>query len=190
LDNPTVRRIAHVTGLIVSAFPALRICLQGHYRSIEICKSKAISSGLDYDDHAILDEHAKADLLWISDNITSFNGKPILDPDTNVYIESDASLTGWGATCLNQNGGGYWTPTENLYHINYLELLAVFLPSSPLFPIENPFHVRIQLDISTAVSDINNIGGMKSPSLYSLAKEMWSWCINRDIWLSAQHIPG
>ena len=55
-----------------------------------------MSSGLDYDDHALLDEHAKADLLWISDNITRFNGKPILEPDINVYIESDASLTGWG----------------------------------------------------------------------------------------------
>jgi len=34
------------------------------------------------------------------------------------------------------------------------------------------------------------MGGMKSPSLNSLSKEMWNWCINSNIWLSAQHIPG
>ena len=31
---------------------------------------------------------------------------------------------------------------------------------------------------------------MTSESLNNLAMDIWSWCIDRDIFLSAQHIPG
>ena len=189
MDNPTLRQIAHVTGLIVSAFPAIRY-LQLHYRSIESCKSEPISLGQDYDDHVVLDEQAKDDLLWVSVNIMRFNGKPVSEPSIDVYIGSDASLSGWGATCLNQNSGGRWTSSESSQHINYLELLAAFFALQSFVSHRRSIHVRIQLDSSSAVAYINNMGGIKSNLLNSLSVEIWSWCIARDIWLSAQHIPG
>ena len=34
------------------------------------------------------------------------------------------------------------------------------------------------------------MGGSKSPLLNALAKEIWNWCIERDIWVSAVHIAG
>ena len=34
------------------------------------------------------------------------------------------------------------------------------------------------------------MGGTKSTQLNNLAKEMWTWCINKNIWLSAVHIAG
>ena len=34
------------------------------------------------------------------------------------------------------------------------------------------------------------MGGSKSPPLNTLAKEIWNWCIERDIWVSAVHIAG
>ena len=34
------------------------------------------------------------------------------------------------------------------------------------------------------------MGGIKSPECNSLAKQIWQWCIQKDIWLSAAHIPG
>ena len=51
-------------------------------------------------------------------------------------------------------------------------------------------HVRLKMDNSAAVSYINNIGGIRSPSLDKLAVSIWGWCILRNILLSAQHIPG
>ena len=33
-------------------------------------------------------------------------------------------------------------------------------------------------------------GGVKSNKCNSLAKQIWSWCIERDLWLSAAHVPG
>ena len=46
----------------------------------------------------------------------------------------------------------------------------------------------------TAVDVINHMGTSHPDSCNSLAKEIWEWCIARDIrlsvWLSVAHIPG
>jgi len=34
------------------------------------------------------------------------------------------------------------------------------------------------------------MGGIKSSEMNQLAKQIWSWCCDRDIWISANHIPG
>lgn len=34
------------------------------------------------------------------------------------------------------------------------------------------------------------MGGSKSTQLNTLAKAMWTWCINKNIWVSAVHIAG
>ena len=34
------------------------------------------------------------------------------------------------------------------------------------------------------------MGTTHSDSCNSLAKEIWEWCIARDIWVSVAHIPG
>ena len=51
-------------------------------------------------------------------------------------------------------------------------------------------HVRLAVDNSTEVAYINNLGGVRSPLLDSLSRSIWEWCKLRDIFISAQHIPG
>ena len=45
------------------------------------------------------------------------------------------------------------------------------------------------MDNTVAVAYINKLGG-KIKTLHKLAKEIWCWCISKDIWLSAAHVPG
>ena len=137
-----------------------------------------------------LTSQARSDLHWVVDNISRFNGKSFKEPKIDVYIESDASLTGWGALCDGQSTNGRWSPGELDYHINYLELLAGFHALQCFVSCRRSIHVRLALDNSTAVAYVNNMGGTKSPSLDSLSKSLWEWCIARDILVSAQHIPG
>ena len=59
--NPSVREVAHVIGLLVSAFPAVNF-LKLHYRSIELCKSQALSVNPDFDQKIQLDPSARSDL--------------------------------------------------------------------------------------------------------------------------------
>ena len=173
--NPSVREVAHVTGLLVSAFPAVNY-LNLYYRSIELCKSRALSENLDFDQAIILSPQAKSDLHW---------ERPI-----DIFIECDASLAGWGASCGGQSANGQWSLLEAHSHINYLELLAALYALQAFVPNLRDVHVRLKLDNSTAVAYINKMGGIKSPSLNSLSRTLWEWCIERNIIISAQHIPG
>lgn len=52
-------------------------------------------------------------------------------------------------------------------------------------------YVRIYLDNSVAVQYmyINHMGGRKT-YLNNLTREIWQWCMKRNVWLSACHLPG
>ena len=170
-SNPTIQEIARVAGLIVSALPAVRY-LQLHYRSIEFCKSQALLAGRDYDDHSCLVFNSRFDLLWIIQNIATFNWKVFQEPEINLFVNSDASLTGWGASCNGQSTKGRWSLSESNKHINFLELLSAFLALQS-FVSQSNIHVRLKLDNTTAVSYVNNMGGIRSEPLNTLAKEIW-----------------
>ena len=45
-------------------------------------------------------------------------------------------------------------------------------------------------DNTTAISYINHMRSQKCEDCNSLAKEIWEWCIERNLWISAAHIPG
>ena len=79
---------------------------------------------------------------------------------------------------------------EAQYHINYLEMLAIHLALQTFAKAWATTHIRVMCDNSTAVNVINHMGTSHSDSCNSLAKEIWEWCIARDIWVSVAHIPG
>ena len=95
-----------------------------------------------------------------------------------------------GQPLSNDKTGGRWTSAEATNHINILELQAAFFALKAFCNNTHQTHVQLQIDNTTAVSYINNMGGSKSPLLNTLAKEIWNWCIERDIWVSAVHIAG
>ena len=45
------------------------------------------------------------------------------------------------------------------------------------------------MDNTVALKYITKRGGRK-PLLNELAKQIWHWCENKNIWISAFHIPG
>lgn len=187
--RPSVRQLANVTGLLVSAFPAINY-LRLFYRSIELCKSEALRAHGDFDGAAILSSQAISDLHWVLQNLSQLNGCYFGSRPIDVIIECDASLIGWGAFSEGQPAQGRWSDLEASNHINYLELLAAFNALRAFVSSRQSIHVRLKIDNSTALSYINNMGGIRSPRLDLLARRMWEWCISRDIFLSAQHIPG
>ncbi|XP_068749289.1 uncharacterized protein [Montipora capricornis] len=55
---------------------------------------------------------------------------------------------------------------------------------------EYDIHVQIYSDNSTTVNYINALGGTHSRECNTSAKDIWQWCIDKQIWLTAAHIPG
>ena len=48
----------------------------------------------------------------------------------------------------------------------------------------------VRLDNTTSVAYINSMGGTKSVDCNDMARSIWKWCIERDIWITAAHLPG
>ena len=46
------------------------------------------------------------------------------------------------------------------------------------------------MDNRTAVFYVNRTGGTRSPVMCSLAIQLWRWCLERNLSLSAQYLPG
>ena len=107
-----------------------------------------------------------------------------------MIITSDASTTGWGACLGDTTTGGTWSAQEVMHHINYLELLAAFLAVQCFLKTENNITILLKLDNVTAVTFINRLGGTHSKPLCQLALAFWEWCIPRNLFLIAEHLPG
>ena len=162
--SPTIRQVAQVTGLLVSAFPAVPY-LRLYYRSIESCKSRCLfEHNGDYDQHILLSSDALADLNWVIHNLSQYDGCYFGPKPFSLIIASDASLLGWGATCDGQPAQGQWSTLEVSHHINYLELLAALYALQTFAANAQNLHVQLKLDNSTAIFYINNMGGSKSGS--------------------------
>lgn len=97
--------MASLTGLIVHAFNAVTYG-QLHCRNLERDKIKHLR--INYDDfNAVIavSQASKSDIKWWLENVELENGKLIRQSYVNEWLQTDASLKGWGAIC-NQNSIG------------------------------------------------------------------------------------
>ena len=84
---------------------------------------------------------------------------------------------------------GRWDETEAELHINILELVAVEIAILAFCKNVHNKHVRLMIDNVTAVSYLQNMGGIKSPEYNKLSRNIWKWAEPRK-WLSAAHFTG
>ena len=191
---PTIRQVAEVIGILVSNFPGAQYGPL-HYCHLERDKYLALVANKgDYGGEMQLSPPALAELQWWRDNAQTLK-RDIQHVHPSTSIQSEASTLGWGAVLALKKrgggvGGGRWTPSEAEYHINILELLAAFFALKCFCSHMNNCHIQIQIDNTTTLAYINNMGGSKSKELNQLAVQIWEWYISRNIWLTAVHIPG
>ena len=189
----TIRKVAELIGKFVAAFPAVQYGLL-HYRELEKQKTLALAINRgNFDKIMRVNENARNDIRWWLHNVKEAS-MPIERQKPSICIQSDASGLGWGATDGNTHIGGRWNSTEMVKarnnEINYLELLAAFFGLKSFCSNTTQVHIHLQLDNTTAVAYVNKMGGTKSHECNELAKQMWQWCVDRDIWLTATHLPG
>lgn len=123
----TIRELSTAICNLVASFPAVP---HGKlfYRQLENEKITALKEARgQFDAEIRLSDLALSDLQWWLSNISSSKA-PITRGQADLIIETDASLKGWGCNCqsLNMSAGGPWKQTEANYHINILELQAVY----------------------------------------------------------------
>ena len=184
----SIRELAHVIGLIVSSFPAIKPA-RLYYRDLEVCKLAALSSSDgDYNAIVYLSQLARDSLRWFVVNSHLYNGTRISKPSKVMTMTTDASHLGWGVVCDGVSSSGLWSSKEQAMHINWLELSAVLFGVKCFVHSHNCL-VKVFCDNSNAVTYINNLGGMV-PSLHAVSKSIWEWCFAHHCVLEAFHIPG
>ena len=93
------------------------------------------------------------------------------------YNLQDASLEGWEATDSISTSGAPWQDTDELMHINVLELTAAHLALTKLAKAARSTHIQLKMDNLTAIAYINKMGGTHSPECNHVSQKIWEWAI-------------
>ncbi|MCG7879115.1 MAG: reverse transcriptase domain-containing protein [Candidatus Thiodiazotropha endolucinida] len=193
LEKPVVviRNLASLIGLLVHAFYAV-LEAPLHYRALERDKVRGLDSSYDFDRSVNLSADSVSELKWWIVNVKLKNGKAIRPPKPTIFLQTDASCLGWGAfdKGSGKSVGGRWSEAESRHHINFLELLAIFFALQVFCSECKSVHISIQSDNTCAIAYLNDMGGMASNDMDLLSKEIWNWCLERDIFISASFIQG
>ena len=187
----TVRKIAQVLGKLNATRPA-NPWVDLYNKNLENLKIQELrNNGYDYDAWVTISPECMGDLQWWLENLEKLE-KPIIRTKPDYFIHTDASMAGWGCHD-NQTGetfGGEWSLEEKENHINYLELLGIFfgLKATCTWMVEK--HIRIKSDNTTAVCCVQKQGSTQSRKCNRLAREIWNFAIERNLWISAEHCAG
>ena len=188
----SIHTLASFIGNLIASFPAVPLGKM-FYRYLERDKIAALNKarGNFYNNMYLkeLNKISIQEIQWWYQNI-SYAHRVILTLEIDKTIYTDASKLGWGFTAGDIASGGLWTENEKRKHINWLELKAMEISIKTVCKNKKFTHIRIMCDNTTAIAYVNNMGGMQSADCNALAKEIWLFCNNKNIWLSAAFIPG
>jgi len=184
-----IRYFSKFIGTLVSACPAVKYG-RAHTKSFERARYLAlIVSRQNYDKVFKIPGEIKKDLDWWSNNI--LNSKNEIKQDSfSLEIYCDASSTGWGAYSQGETTSGWWSKADSSKHINYLELLAVFYSLNCFAQHLKSTKILVRVDNTTTLAYINKMGGVRYPELSTLARLIWQWCEERDIWLLVSYVKS
>lgn len=182
----TIREFAHLLGVLTSACPAVKYGWL-YTKELERQKYLVLTKHQSYEAKFKPPASILPDLKWWLENINSTTF-PLETSNFVLEIFTDASRTGWGAYCNNNRVNGGWKDIELDFHINYLELLAVFLGLKCFAREHSNCSILLRVDNTTALSYINRMGGIQFPHLTDLTRTIWQWCEKRNIWLFASYI--
>ena len=189
LKQCKIREFAAFIGTLGSCCSTLKYG-RVYLRNFERKKVLALQEN-DDDFEAImsLQEVSQTDLDWWKLNIpNAVNSITCFSPCIEIF--TDASLTGWGAACEGKRTHGFWTEIERKKHINSLELMAALMGLKCFANQLKSRDVLLRVDNTTAIAYINKKGGVQYPQLNDLAKKIWIWCEERELWVFASYVSS
>ena len=99
-----VRQMSYLIGLLISSHPAVHSAPL-HIRALQRAKIQALRHG-SYNSVVTMELDQRKDLQWWIQQLEAAHGRPIVPTYPQIALTSDASKTGWGASCVPQRTGG------------------------------------------------------------------------------------
>lgn len=184
-----IQNLAECIGVLVAACPGVAYGWL-YYKELELVKRCALTlNHNNTKEFTNLSEGALDELKWWDSEILSVKNK-IRSSNYDLEIFSDASTTGWGATCGTREAHGWWTAAERQMHINYLEIKAAFFALKCFASSISDKQILLRIDNITALAYLNKMGGIKHRDLNNITKETWEWCRSRQIWIFAEYVAS
>ena len=134
--------------------------------------------------------HLRPHLNWWRQRANIFKGCSVQKTMTEATITTDASKLMYGDHLDNQFVQGRWNIQQQNWHINLLEMEAIFLTMTHFLPQINQKSVLIKLENMTCVQYINRQGGTRSSKLCMKTWKIWNLAIQNQMILKAVHICG
>lgn len=188
-DRESIRTVAALIGKLVAACPGVQYG-PVFYIPLEIAKNRAlrVNQG-SFEGMMHIDEDVRRNLRWWCKELPT-QARLIEHGSPDVVLTTDASLLGWGAHTDSDRTSGPWSSQEKRAHINVLELKAIYFGLKTLCSEARGKHIRVRSDNTTAVQYVNKMGGTRSIDCNLVAREIWLWCIERNVWVSAAYVKG
>ena len=136
------------------------------------------------------DDCCHPDLMWWSDVSHLQAGLPLGEDLPGLFLFTDASDTGWGASLGDAHLSGSWSPLCSRFLINHRELLAVLFAVRGFLPSLRGRVVVVFSDNTMALAYLKKQGGTRSSTLNAVAQTVLCLCEVSHIQLLPQFIPG
>lgn len=173
---------------LIASCPATRYGFT-HLKVFEILKHSVISNDYkNYNRKIEIPSLLKIELSWWEKNIGK--GQDIKPQQFALEIFSDASPSGWGASCEKRMFHGFWDKKESRMHINFLEIKAALYALKSLTKNKHDIRILLRIDNQTAISCINRGGSVKFKHLNYATKLIWEWCENKNLSVFASYITS
>ena len=184
----TIRKLSELIGKFVALCPGNRYGTI-YYKRSENEKTELLKANAgNFDAKFTLTDTIKDDLSWWSENVCAY---PVYIQLTlpEVEITCDSSTTGWAGICNSVTTQGLWSVDEQTDHINVLEIKAALLSLKAFTAQSTNISVKIFSDNICTVLCINKQGSTKR-HINDLIREIWLYCMERNLFLKALHVPG
>lgn len=134
--------------------------------------------------------HLKSHLQWWLNPANIFKGRSLQQKMAQMTITTDASKTMYGGHLGNKYVQGAWSQEQQTWHINSLEMEAVFITVKHFLETLKGKTVLVRSDSQTVVQYINKAGGTRSSRLCIQAWNLWNLAIENNVVLRAAHVAG
>jgi len=188
-ETVSILELTKLIGLLCSTTQAV-LPAQLQLRYLQKLQIKALQKNQCYHHQVVLDADSKQELMWWIQNLTICNGRCLVQTQPQIIIQTDASKTGWGASCQGMTTRGVWSNQEKELHINVLELLAVKLALLSFMKDRVVKSIHFQIDNTTAIRYLAKMGGTHNSVLLKLSKEIWKFLLERGITITTEYLPS
>ena len=188
-QSVTVRKLAQLIGKLTATNQTI-LAAPLHYRNLQNLKTKGLHAGGHYDCQVFLDQDSISEIRWWISQLELWNGKTLLKTSPYTILQSEASLMLMGRSMSKIQNRGF-TDTRR-------EVSSYQLPRTESNNSGSPIHFKGFHKQACICPDgqqhscclCQRNGGTVSKVLSNQATLLWNWCLDRQITLTAEYIPG